>query len=135
MAKDNAITMPATESPQQAKMDALVGYLLMIGVALSMTLIVAGMLWQFFRTGRFLVERPLAGMNLFEFVVDEVRLVVHGEFHPRNLVDAGIVVLMFTPYLRVVASMFYFIFALKNWKYSLFTAVVLGILTFSLFLR
>ena len=122
-------------SAREAQMDSLVGYMLLGGVVSSMILIVAGMLWQYFRTGRFLVERPLAGMNLFEFVVDEVRLVVHGEFRPRNLVDAGIVVLMFTPYGRVVASMFYFIFGLKNWKYSVFTAIVLAILTCSLFLR
>ena len=135
MSERQIISTPAPKQAKSDAMDALVGYLLLGGVGLSMTLIVAGMVWQYFRTGRFLVERPLAGMNLFEFVVDEVRLMAHGEFRPRNLVDAGLVALMFTPYVRVLASMFYFIFALKNWKYSVFTAIVLGILTFSLFLR
>ena len=42
---------------------------------------------------------------------------------------------MLTPFVRVLASMFYFIIALKNWKYTVFTGIVLGVLTFSLFIR
>jgi hypothetical protein len=34
-----------------------------------------------------------------------------------------------------MASMVYFRAVLKNWKYSLFTGIVLAVLTFSLFLR
>jgi Kef-type K+ transport system membrane component KefB len=44
-------------------------------------------------------------------------------------------ILMLTPFFRVAASVFYFMIALKNWKYTLFTGFVLAVLTYSLFLR
>jgi uncharacterized membrane protein len=47
----------------------------------------------------------------------------------------GIGVLMLTPFVRVLASVFYFAFVEHNWKYTLFTAFVLSVLTYSLFLR
>lgn len=131
----SAASSPESAPSQQRTMDVLVGYLLLIGVALSMALIVAGLIWRFVRTGHFSLNQKLSGMNLFEFVVEEVRVAVAGQFRPRALIDGGIAVLMLTPYLRVLASMLYFMFALKNWKYSLFTAIVLGVLTFSLFIR
>ena len=123
------------EDTRQTKMDILLGYLLLSGVALSMVLIVIGLVWHYFRSGHFWLDHPLAGMNLFQFSAHEVRLAAKGQIRPRTMVDLGIVVLMFTPYARVVASMVYFMAVLKNWKYSLFTAIVLAVLTFSLFLR
>lgn len=133
----NASALLATNSaPQgQKKMDLLVGYLLLSGVVLSMALIVGGMIWRFIRIGQLSLSQQIAGMNLFEFVLSEVRIVVADHLRPRTLIACGIAVLMLTPYLRVLASMLYFMFALKNWKYSLFTAIVLGVLTFSLFIH
>jgi uncharacterized membrane protein len=126
---------PDSQPSRQLEMDALVGYLLLSGVLLSMGLIVVGLAWRFANTGRVSFDYSIKGMNLFQFVVNEIRLVMHGQLSPRVMVSGGIVVLMLTPYLRVLASMVYFIAALKNWKYSLFTAFVLAVLTFSLFLR
>ena len=120
---------------RQRKMDLFVGYLLLCGVLLSMALIVGGMVWRFIRIGQVSISQQIAGMNLFEFVVSEARIVLVNHLRPRTLIACGIAVLMLTPYLRVLASMLYFIFRLKNWKYSLFTAIVLGVLTFSLFIR
>jgi uncharacterized membrane protein len=116
-------------------MDALVGYLLLIGVALSIALIAAGLCWHALRTGNFQLDYRLQGMNLFDFLLTEIHIAASGKARPRTLVDVGIAVLMLTPYLRVLASMLYFMFAQKNWKYSIFTAIVLGVLTFSLFAR
>ena len=116
-------------------MDILVGYLLLTGVALSMILLMAGLIWKWATTGHATIDYQISGMNLFEFVSDEIRAVIHGQFRPRVLISGGIVVLMLTPYFRVLASMIYFMAVLKNWKYSLFTGIVLGVLTFSLFLR
>lgn len=126
-------TRPAPRG--QKKMDLLVGYLLLCGVLLSMALIVGGMIWRFIRVGQISLSQRIAGMNLFEFVATEVRIVLADHLRPRTLIACGIAVLMLTPYMRVLASMLYFMFALKNWKYSLFTAIVLGVLTFSLFIR
>jgi uncharacterized membrane protein len=43
----------------------------------------------------------------------------------------GIGVLMLTPFVRVLASVVYFAFVEHNWKYTLFTAFVLSVLTYS----
>lgn len=120
---------------QQERMDLLLGYLLLGGVLLSMALIVAGLIWRFLRVGHFTLDHQLSGMNLFQFLVEEVRIALSGQLRPRTLVDGGIAVLMLTPYIRVLASMFYFMVGLKNWKYTVFTGIVLAVLTFSLFIR
>jgi len=133
---NSSADLAMNSAPQgQQKMDLLVGYLLLCGVLLSMALIISGMVWRFIRIGQLSVSQKLAGMNLFEFVVSEARIVLADRLRPRTLIACGIAVLMLTPYLRVLASMLYFMFALKNWKYTLFTAIVLGVLTFSLFIR
>ncbi len=123
------------KTARQLEMDALVGYLLLGGVLLSMILIVIGLVWRWLSTGRVSLDYRISDMNLFQFVVTEVRLAASGEMRPRLLVNLGIAALMLTPYLRVVASMVYFLVGLKNWKYTLFTAFVLIVLTYSLFLR
>lgn len=123
------------KTARQLNMDVLVGYILLLGVLLSLTLVAVGLLWRWLHTGRLSLDYQIIGMNLFQFVVQEVRLAAHGQLRPRLLVSLGIAVLMLTPYVRVLASMAYFMGVLKNWKYSLFTAVVLTVLTYSLFLR
>jgi uncharacterized membrane protein len=120
---------------KQIKMDVLVGTILLAGVLLSMILVVVGMFWKWKHTGSVQVNYPLKGMNLFQLVVQEIHLTVHGDLRPRLFINLGIVVLMLTPYLRVMASVGYFFSVLKNWKYTLFTSIVLIVLTYSLFLR
>ncbi len=120
---------------RQLEMDVLVGYILLGGVLFSMALIVTGLSWKYAETGGLRLDYELAGMNLFQFVVGEIRLALHGQVRPRLLVNMGIAVLMLTPFLRVLASMVYFFAVLRNWKYTVFTLFVLLVLTRSLFLR
>ncbi len=120
---------------RQWEMDTLVGYILLSGVLLSMALVAAGLLWRWMATGSLGIEYRLAGMNLFEVVLHDVRLALAGAVRPRMLVTSGIVVLMLTPFFRVAASVVYFAAVLKNWKYTVFTSIVLIVLTYSLFLR
>jgi uncharacterized membrane protein len=120
---------------QQALMDALIGYVLLGGVVMSVALIVAGLVWHWINTGHLGVEYTIPKMNLFEFVAAEIRELASGEFRPRLLVSLGIAALMLTPYLRVLASLLFFAFVARNWKYSLFTGFVLAVLTYSLLLR
>jgi len=126
---------PDENRSRQIGMDELVGYILLSGVLISMTLIVAGLLWRFLRTGSVTFDYRIAGMNMAEFVVAELRDLASRQFRPRLFISLGIVVLMLTPYLRVVASVVYFMAGLKNWKYTVFTGFVLAVLTYSLFLR
>jgi uncharacterized membrane protein len=125
---------PAHEA-RQFEMDALVGTILQDGVLLSLALILAGMCWRWLRTGGLALDYQISSVNLFQFVVDEIRLALHGSARPRLLINLGIAVLMLTPFIRVAASVVYFMGVLKNWKYTVFTAVVLTVLTYSLFLR
>lgn len=125
---------PAREAGQ-FDMDVLVGTILQDGVLLSLGLILAGLCWRWFRTGGLALDYEITGMNLFQFVVDEIRLALHGTVRPRLLINLGIAVLMLTPFIRVAASVGYFLGVLRNWKYTVFTAVVLSVLTYSLFLR
>lgn len=123
------------ETKQEFDMDAVVGYILLIGVLISLVLVVAALAWRSINTGTLSFDYKITGMNLFELVVDEVRLAAKGALRPRLLMSLGIAMLMLTPYLRVLASMVYFMAWLKNWKYTIFTAIVLLTLTYSLFLR
>jgi uncharacterized membrane protein len=116
-------------------MDVLVGYVLLVGVMTSAALVVAGLAWHWIRTGQLEVHYTLAKMNLFQFVVADVSNVVEGAFRPRLLISLGVAVLLLTPYVRVLASLLFFLFVEHNGKYSLFTAFVLLVLTYSLFLR
>jgi uncharacterized membrane protein len=126
-------------SPQPEKkefdMDLLVGYILLAGVLLSILLILIGLIWNWVQTGQLGIEYGIQGMNLFGFVRREVIRLVTGNFRPRLLVNWGIAILLLTPYTRVLASMLYFFFVEHNWKYTIFTAFVFGVLTYSLFLR
>ncbi len=125
----------AGREKRQFEMDTLVGTILQDGVLLSLGLILAGMCWRWLRTGGLALDYQITGVNLFQFVVDEVRLALDGSVRPRLLINLGIAVLMLTPFIRVAASVVYFMGVLRNWKYTLFTAVVLTVLTYSLFLR
>jgi uncharacterized membrane protein len=124
-----------TERSARFDMEVIVGYILMGGVLLSMTLVTAGLIWRWLATGRLGLDYPLGGMNLFEFVLTDVRQVTADAVRPRVLVNLGIAALMLTPYARVLASMLYFAFVERNGKYTLFTGFVFSVLTYSLFLQ
>jgi uncharacterized membrane protein len=116
-------------------MEMLVGYILLAGVLGSMLLIAAGILWHWLATRQLGFQYTITGMNLYQFVVTDLRQAVRGDFRPRLVANFGIIILMMTPYLRVFASMVYFAAVERNWKYALFTAFVFSVLTYSLFIR
>jgi len=113
----------------------MVGSILLVGILLSLTLIVAGLVWHWALAGHLQFDYTVTGMNLFQFVLADARRLASGIIQPQLAISTGIVVLMLTPYVRVLASMLYFALIEHNWKYTLFTGFVLGVLTYSLFLR
>jgi uncharacterized membrane protein len=125
----------AATQRREAAMDILVGYVLLIGVLLSLALILAALIWQWKLTGTVAFDYKLSGMNFSDLARNELGLAAHGAASPRVLLTLGILVLMLTPFLRVLVSVVYFMVGLRNWKYTLFTAFVLATLTYSLFLR
>jgi uncharacterized membrane protein len=126
-----------TEAAEKGGFDieALVGYILLVGVLSSITLIVGGLAWHLARTGELGIQYSISGMNFFQFLAQDLRQLFTPQVRPRYLVSLGIALLMLTPFVRVLASMVYFLLAERNWKYTAFTAFVLAVLTYSLFLR
>jgi uncharacterized membrane protein len=116
-------------------MDAVVGSILSAGVLFSLTLIVAGLVWHWALVGHLQFDYTVTGMNLFQFLLADVRRLASGAIHPQVAISTGIVVLMLTPYVRVLASVLYFASIEHNLKYTLFTGFVFGVLTYHLFLR
>lgn len=136
MSDQRSAAQPSAELEAfQHKIEGLVGTILLVGVLLSCTLLLAGLLWRFFESGSFVFDYVLKGMNLFQFLTKELTLTIEGKFRARLLISLGIVTLLLTPYIRVLASMVYFAFVEKNLKYTLFTAFVLAVLSYTLFLR
>ena len=123
------------QSGHRFDMESLVGYILLIGVLLSVALLVVGFVWHWARVGNLRFEHSLAGMNFFEFILSTLQQITSQTLRPRLFLNMGIGILMLTPFVRVLASVFYFAFVEHNWKYTLFTGFVLGVLTYSLFLR
>jgi uncharacterized membrane protein len=131
----SAMADATAKSRLEFDMDLLVGYILLIGVLLSLALVVAALIWKWKLTGNVEFDYKLSGMNFFQLTVNELGLAAHDVVRPRLLLSLGILMLMLTPFIRVLVSMLYFMIGLKNWKYTLFTAFVLATLTYSLFLR
>ncbi len=125
----------AAEQKSMNNMDVLVGYILLIGVLLSVVLIIAGTLWNWILAHHLTIQYTISGMNYFSFLLTSFRQLFRGALEPRLLISLGIVTLMFTPYLRVAASVVYFAVVARNLKYTLFTLFVFVVLTYSLFLR
>ena len=130
-AKDRVQVATAT----RFDMEILVGSILQYGLLSSAALLLAGLTWHWIATRQLGTEYLVAGVNLFQFLLADVRQAVAGTVRPRLLVSLGLAVLMMTPYTRVMASLAYFAFVERNWKYTLFTAFVFVVLSYSLFLR
>lgn len=135
ISKTPSPTDSAVELGIDRQMDSLVGYLLLYGVGVSIALILAGMVWHWFSDGRMDVDYVITGTNLFEFAWKNLQDLSSGAFRPRLLVNLGMVTLLLTPFVRVLASMLYFAFGERNAKFTVFTAMVLAVLSYSLFLR
>jgi uncharacterized membrane protein len=126
---------PHAPTASKFNMDLLVGWILLIGVLLSLTLLLCGALWHRLAVGTLTDDFHLGGTNLLEFVIAEAHSLVGGALRPRILISGGIAVLMITPYIRVLASMLYFLIEERNLKYTIFTLFVLSVLSYSLMLH
>ncbi len=124
----------STHPSARFDIETLVGYVLLVGLLGSVTLLLVGMSWCWLVTGKLQLDYSMGGMNLFRFMITELELLGHGLVNPRMIVSLGITMLLLTPYLRVLASLLYFAIAEHNIKYTCFTGFVLAVLTYSLFL-
>jgi uncharacterized membrane protein len=123
------------KSTLEFDMDLLLGYTLLVCLLVSLALVLAALIWKWELAGNVQFDYQLSGMNFFQLTLHELGLAAKGALRPRVVLTLGILMLMLTPFIRVLVSMVYFMVALRNWKYTLFTAFVLLTLTYSLFLR
>jgi uncharacterized membrane protein len=114
-------------------LEALVGGILVAGLLTSVALIVAGLVWHWARARTLRMDYVLPATDVVSFLLADVHQAAALATGPRRLVNLGIGVLMLTPYLRVVASLLYFVVVARSRTYATITAIVLAILTYSLF--
>lgn len=125
----------SAEGALRLDMETLVGYILLVGVLVSMALLLAGLVWHWAMAGSLQLQFTITGMNVFQFVRTDVGQAVSGTWRPGLLIKLGIAALLLTPYVRVLVAMCYFAMVDRNWKYTVFTGIVFSVLTYSLFLR
>jgi uncharacterized membrane protein len=119
----------------EEKLDSLISYILILGVLVSVLVEALGIAGYYSSNGNLnILFQPnflMKGTNFFSYAGKIFQEVLTSRWSPIQILGLGIVVLMLTPYLRVVASVVYFGFA-RNPKYLLITLFVLLVLTASL---
>ena len=125
-------TLIRSESVQTDKrMDELMGFLLRSGVILAASIVFAGGVVYLARH-----PFPVINYRVFQGEPQNLRTVsgIFSEakaFHGRGLIQLGLLVLIATPIARVTFSVFAFFYE-RDWKYVVFTLIVLGLLLYSL---
>jgi uncharacterized membrane protein len=114
------------------KMDAIMGVLLRSGVILAASIVLVGGILFVMRH-----KTPVTDYHVFSGEPSNLRTIsgIFADvkaFHARGLIQLGLLVLIATPVARVVFSLFAFLYQ-KDWKYVVFTAIVLALLLYSLF--
>jgi uncharacterized membrane protein len=113
------------------KMDAIMGILLRSGVVLAAAIVLLGGILFLMRP-----KTPVTDYHIFSGEPSDLRTIPGifaglKAFRARGLIQLGLLVLIATPVARVVFSLFAFMYQ-KDWKYVVFTAIVLGLLLYSL---
>ena len=118
-------------------LEMAISYLLIVGVVASLLLEVAGMILYYHSYGNLAILSDRAvmihGRDFFSFIYG----LFSGENSPGAaiwLMTAGIALLILTPFVRVIVSVFYFGWE-KNFKYVVITLFVLVVLVLSLTLH
>src|ERR1700748_1196444 len=116
---------------EDQKMDAIMGILLRSGVILAAAIVLVGGILFLTRH-----KTPVTDYHIFSGEPSDLRTLSGiftdvKAFRARGLIQFGFLVLIATPVARVVFSLFAFLYQ-KAWKYVVFTAIVLGLLLYSL---
>src|ERR1700742_1573304 len=113
------------------KMDAIMGVLLRAGVVSAAAIVLVGGILFLIRH-----KTPVTDYRVFSGEPTDLRTLsgIFADvkaFRARGLIQLGLLVLIATPVARVVFSLFAFMHQ-KDWKYVVFTAIVLALLLYSL---
>jgi len=117
----------------ESRLETIISWLLIIGVIISLLLEIAG-ISIYYRSYHQLAisQNPsvfIHGKNFFTFIYDQFRS-GQGSTAVR-IMTVGLIILMLTPYIRVIVSAVYFSRE-KNFKYVVITMFVLIVLTITL---
>jgi uncharacterized membrane protein len=122
----------------EEKLDLVISYILIAGVVASVLVETVGIISYYLAHGNLNIilqpDNSLKGVDFFNYTRDTVQFLIRGGWTPLQVMGLGIVLLMITPYLRVVASVVYF-GMVKNPKYLAITVFVLVVLTASLIIH
>jgi uncharacterized membrane protein len=121
----------AAQLKEDQKMDAIMGILLRSGVILAASIVLLGGILFLMRhkapvTDYHIFSGEPSDLRSIPGIMDDVKA-----FRARGLIQLGLLVLIATPVARVIFSLFAFLYQ-KDWKYVVFTAIVLGLLLYSL---
>lgn len=124
--------------PSEEKLELAISAILILGVISSVAIETVGIVNYYFSNGNLTIlfqpSLVMQGGNFFTYSSDLIKQLSAGAWTPIQTLAVGIVVLMITPYIRVVASVVYFGLA-RSPKYLLITLFVLAILTVSLLIH
>lgn len=108
-----------------------IGWILRAGVMVSLALESAGILLNYLRTGdstlRLSPQWLASGGPFFGFASSTVSSVLAG-VTPVGLTALGVIVLLLTPYARIVAAVVYYAVE-RDWKYVSITLFVFAVVT------
>ena len=121
----------------ESKFEKAIGYLLITGVIISILLEVIGVVLLYRANGNLNISQDagvyIKGHDFFSFIYQQFQNI--RTIKPAILfMTMGIVVLILTPYMRVIASFLFFSWQ-RNYKYILITLFVLFVVTLSLTLH
>lgn len=113
-------------------MEHLVSAILRNGMLISMGLVLAGLVLQWWRRETGILAPVLQAESLPALILRNLPRIREVGAWPSVCIHLGISVLLLTPYLRVLASLIYFVQVERSWKHALFTGIVLALLTITL---
>ncbi len=126
-----------TTSDKENKLEAIISVLLIVGVVLSVSFEVVGIILYFGTYGNVTVSQSsnvyIAGENFFAFIYQTLQNLFVSE-NALLFLTLGIIILILTPYIRAITSFVYFAWE-RNRAYVLITLFVIVVLTISLALH
>ena len=121
----------------ETKLETVISYILVSGVLISLVLELVGIILFYIHYKNFKILESgsvfVKGQNFFLYITS----LFQGRYSPNIeflIMIVGLVVLILTPYVRVITSIIYFI-SKKNLKYILLTLFVFTFLTISLIIH
>ncbi len=134
-AKKSEADLERLDREEDQTLDLVISYILIGGVILSLILESYGLLLYCRGAQKFSISWAPAwrmeGTDFFAYSAKLFSGLGRGALGSAAIMSLGLVILMLTPYVRVVFSALFFA-AKKDWKYLVITLFVLSVLTMSL---